>query len=121
MFPVLVSIKRHWMSEQDLVLFDHYAEKNKHAPATAKALPLILVSWTDWIESEIMFGADQYIGLQILSADIGLSQMYWYWHIYCPICADIKTILRLEEKLTSDLNWGNYVVCPAEGGPLFSK
>ncbi len=35
---------------------------------------------------------DQYIGLLILFANIGLLQIYQYQHICSPIYADIKTV-----------------------------
>ncbi len=38
-------------------------------------------------------GPDWYIGLPILSAKIGLSQIYCNWHMCSPICTDIKTVL----------------------------
>ncbi len=67
-------------------------------------------------------GPDQYIVLPILSADIGLLQIYQYQRICSSISADTNTVfLKLEKNpWTSHLKWCNHVVCPAEGGPLFN-
>ncbi len=50
-----------------------------------------------------------------------------YWPIadmsaWCfPICANIKSFSKAGKNArTSDLKWCNYVVCPAEGGLLFT-
>ncbi len=65
----------------------------------------IIMKWTDLLFTELkrlllntnqLFpdqhpGPYQYIGLAILSADIGLSQTYLYRHTYWPICTDIRT------------------------------
>ncbi len=63
---------------------------------------------------------DRYIGWLILLANIGLSQIYEYWCTCSPITTDIKTVFKGKKNAgICDLKSCNYVVCPAEGGPLF--
>ncbi len=63
---------------------------------------------------------DRYIGLPILLANIGLSQIYRYRYIHSLKSAHIKTVILGWKKAgTSDLKWCNHIVCPAEGSPLF--
>ncbi len=40
----------------------------------------------------LSLGLDRCIGLPILSANIILSYIYWYWRVCFTICADIKTV-----------------------------
>ncbi len=44
-----------------------------------------------YIKSNVKYGQPG-ISICLLSADIGLSQMYWYQPIRSLICADIKTV-----------------------------
>ncbi len=47
----------------------------------------------------LQLGPDRYVGLPILSANIGLLQIYQYQHICSPMYVDIATVLRLETCL----------------------
>ncbi len=42
-------------------------------------------------------GPDRYIGLLMLSADIGLLQTHQYWCICSHIYANIKTVLKADK------------------------
>ncbi len=54
----------------------------------------------------LQLGPDRYIGWLIISADIGSSQMYRYWHII----HQYRSVFRLEKGCSSDIKWYNYVV-----------
>ncbi len=59
-----------------------------------------------------LVGPHQYISLLILSADIGLLQiyigLYRYWRIFSLICADIKTVFKAGKNAwNSNLKWCN--------------
>ncbi len=51
----------------------------------------------------------------MLSADIGLMQVYCYQCVCSPMCTNIKHVFKDGKNAwTSDLKWCNYIVCPAE-------
>ncbi len=56
-------------------------------------------------------GPDRYIGFPILSADIGLLQIYWYQCIiYSPIWANIKTVFKVGKNAwTTNLKCNDHI------------
>ncbi len=53
----------------------------------------------DFVTCCVVLRPKRFIGLLTLSADIGLSQIYWFWCSCSVICTDNKTVYEAEKML----------------------